>query len=377
MMSFGGGMGMGLIYPHEWVDADPSDWHNAVGSGPYILTDYVAGSGATYTRNPNFWGKTTINGKDYQLPFTETLIQPIIADASTQVAALRVGKIDWAPYVTSQYQSTLAQSSSDLIINKYLSGTIRMWEMNRISSTYFSKKAIRQAMMIGTDIKTISSVIYNTDVWYSYPFAPGTLPFTPLDKLPAAQQALWTYDAAKAKQMISDAGYPNGFTFNVDITSADTDVAEACAAMWAKIGVTAKINVNDTTTQSSLFSNVTYKDMLINGWTMVSPVTALNLARSGNPGNMYAPGDPLGFEQQFETLDSTIDSTARTALEVKLGLALLDDVTLIPFGSPYQLNCYWPWVKNYYGEIEAGYNCQIPMIERIWVDHNLKTSLGK
>jgi len=44
----------------EMADANAKgeDWHNAVGSGPFILTDYASGVGATYTKNPNYWGTT-------------------------------------------------------------------------------------------------------------------------------------------------------------------------------------------------------------------------------------------------------------------------------------------------------------------------------
>ena len=52
------GTALGQIWAHESMDAagGAADWHNQVGTGPYILTDFVSGAGATYTRNPNYWG---------------------------------------------------------------------------------------------------------------------------------------------------------------------------------------------------------------------------------------------------------------------------------------------------------------------------------
>jgi peptide/nickel transport system substrate-binding protein len=55
---------------------------------------------------------------------------------------------------------------------------------------------------------------------------------------------------------------------------------------------------------------------------------------------------------------------------------MLADAGYVPFADPYLINCYWPWLKNYYGEIDAGYNNQVPLVSRIWIDQSLKKSLG-
>ena len=75
------------------VGGGSEDWHNQVSDGPFIITNYVEGSECTYERNPNYWGKTTINGKSYNLPFIDTLEYPIIPEEATTVAALRTGKL--------------------------------------------------------------------------------------------------------------------------------------------------------------------------------------------------------------------------------------------------------------------------------------------
>ena len=80
------------IIPEEVVEAGPNTWQNATGTGPFIITDHVEDSQATYERNPNYWETTTINGKVYQLPFIDKLVTPVITDISTRVAALRTGQ---------------------------------------------------------------------------------------------------------------------------------------------------------------------------------------------------------------------------------------------------------------------------------------------
>jgi hypothetical protein len=60
-----------------------------------------------------------------------------------------------------------------------------------------------------------------------------------------------------------------------------------------------------------------------------------------------------------------------------LGLTYGADVGTIGFANPYVLNCYWPWFKNYYGELDASYYNAMPMIMRGWIDTGVKSGLGK
>ncbi|KKS33599.1 MAG: Extracellular solute-binding protein, family 5, partial [Parcubacteria group bacterium GW2011_GWC2_42_13] len=85
------------IVPPEVVAkyGDMSKWYNAVGTGPFLLTDYVPGSQALLPRNPNYWKKNPVGpGTGDQVPYIDALQYLIIPDASTRLAALRTGKLD-------------------------------------------------------------------------------------------------------------------------------------------------------------------------------------------------------------------------------------------------------------------------------------------
>ncbi|MBI2829577.1 MAG: hypothetical protein HYX81_00290, partial [Chloroflexi bacterium] len=71
-----------------------TDWRNSVGTGPFMLTDFVSGGSATLDRNPNYWMKDPIGpGKGNQLPYLDSVKILIIKDLSTLYAALRTAKI--------------------------------------------------------------------------------------------------------------------------------------------------------------------------------------------------------------------------------------------------------------------------------------------
>jgi len=85
------------IFPPEALAAEGglADWRNQVGCGPFILDNYVEGTAATYLKDPNYTReKTTINGKEYQIPFIDKLVIPTVLDEASWVAALRTAKID-------------------------------------------------------------------------------------------------------------------------------------------------------------------------------------------------------------------------------------------------------------------------------------------
>jgi ABC-type transport system substrate-binding protein len=167
------------------------------------------------------------------------------------------------------------------------------------------------------------------------------------------------------------------------VSSANTqqvDLANALAAMWTKIGVTAKINVADATAVATAFDGVTYKDCLVQQFTVVNPYTTMNIGRAIGAGNIYGdPKDPVGVaqEQQYQSFSAEVDPTKRAATISAMSLSLMDDCGTIGFANPNSLNCYWPWFKNYYGELDASYYNTMPMIMRGWIDPAVKKSLGK
>ena len=75
----------GWIYPPEVIGqhGHMQDWKTAVGTGPYMLTDWVKGSAITYTKNPNYWGHDE-KFPENRLPYLDEVKALIIPDPSTR-----------------------------------------------------------------------------------------------------------------------------------------------------------------------------------------------------------------------------------------------------------------------------------------------------
>ena len=75
----------------KWGDL--SDWHHAIGTGPFILKDFISGSSATLIKNPDYWGHDERYPQN-KLPYVDTIKYLIIPDDDAALEAMRAGKID-------------------------------------------------------------------------------------------------------------------------------------------------------------------------------------------------------------------------------------------------------------------------------------------
>ncbi len=380
-VAFGYGHDAWLV-PQEVVDAGASDWRNQTSSGPFILKDYVKGSYVSFTRNPDWWNKKkVINGKSYELPFVDEVMLPIIVDRSTQIAALRTGKVDMAREIGLMYQETLSKSSPKLIIKDYAGGSADYvtWSYQKPPTNNLQ---VRRALMIGTDLNALVKAIHIKSDINVVPFNPG-IPveiYTPIQDLPPDAKELFTYDPVKAKKMLADAGYPDGFTLGMEFSATDgggryNQEAALLADMWAKLGVKLELKPLDSALFDQRYNKGQYEGAVLKGGGNAKPA-GMDLYKE----RAY-PWMLLSHDKWFtETLDKASaepDETKRNAMLKELAVYYVKSVVRLPVGNPNFLNCWWPWVNNYYGEIEAGVGPNmVPMISSLWIDQKLKKSMG-
>ena len=78
--------------------------------------------------------------------------------------------------------------------------------------------------------------------------------YTPLEKLPQSVRENFEYNPERARQLLAEAGYPNGFETTIQAYSREPerDVVSFLAAMWKDIGIDVKIDLQDSTTMDGL-----------------------------------------------------------------------------------------------------------------------------
>jgi peptide/nickel transport system substrate-binding protein len=135
------------------------------------------------------------------------------------------------------------------------------------------------------------------------------------------------------------------------------------------------VRVLEPAAKDALRLNHQYKDMIIESTLTVNPVRALGLHVTGEMINPAEYSDPW-VDEQYKLGAMTVDPMKRNEIFKALSLKILDDVPYLPTAAPYRAMAYWPWVKNYYGEIEATYYQYIPQVVRLWIDQNQKKNMG-
>jgi len=372
------GGGFAFPFAPESGAAGGSNWRNAVGTGPFELTDFVDGSSVTYSKNPNYWGTATINGKQYQEPLVDKLIFLIVPDTSTELAALRTGKIDWTTQIALTNAASLSKQAPDMVQVKYLSDSIYAFRANRLlPGNPLANLQVRQALCMATDFNSIANDVYGGGDILGWPVGRGNPEYTPLSGESAAVQALFSDNPTQAKQLLANAGYPNGFTTTLAIDAAiliEVDDAQIIAADWSQVGVTVTIQALNSATLAAQKNAATYTGYLAFACTVASMLTPVSWYVGNGPGPIYKTGEPLDVEANAVLSDE--DAMDAQNLATQFAKDALLDAGVLPMTNPYVLNCYWPWLENYYGETDAAAHNQVIMLREMWINESVKTSLG-
>lgn len=350
------------------------DWRNAVGTAAFMITDQVAGSIATYSRNPSYWGTDPVGpGKGNQLPYVDTAKLLIVPDTSTRSAVMRTDRADWVTGVEWEDAQSLLKTNPKLLYKKYLSAGIGVNMRIEKTDLPFKDKRVRQALTLATDFEAFQKDFYGgqaeIQVWPAS--SPFTALFIPLKNLPASVQALYKYNPEKAKQLLAEAGYPNGFKTRMIVQniSSEMDSAAAFKAMWAKVGVEVELQPRETAVYTGIARGRTWDEMGLGGVTSTSFTSIFDM--TGMRTGTVTWSDPV-IEDTFQEMQKSVFVNMPKAYESyrKLVPYLMEQAFTIPRPSPYSYTFWTPWVKNHYGD--ASLRNWLPYV---WIDQDLKEKL--
>ncbi|MBI2851205.1 MAG: ABC transporter substrate-binding protein [Chloroflexi bacterium] len=372
------------LVPPEVVEkyGGQTNWKLSVGSGPFYVADYVAGSTVILERNPNYWEKDPIGpGKGNQLPYLSRVQYLIIPDASTRQAALRTGKIDQMAGIDWEDAAQLRKTTPALLELEAPDsswGNIAM----RTDMPPFSDVRVRRAMMMATDFRAIlQSLFGGRGQFHTYPvrlIKGYEAMYLPLEEAPATVQELYAYNPEKAKQLLKEAGYPNGFKTQALMTTAQVDYYSVIKDMWAKVGVELEFMVRESGTYTSLQTKKEHPPVTRSGndGCCLDRFFAMPWLAPGSLVNTGMINDPIIIKSQSEQrLVALTDMLKARGMFKEMTKYLLDQAYAIPGVSGYSSIFWWPWLKNYSGETTVGYfDARWP--QWVWIDQELKRSMG-
>lgn len=202
-----------------------------VGTGPYKLVRYVPGEYVDFERVEDYWGEK---------PLVKEARFYFVAEDTTRVAKLKAGEVDFingCPYPAVKD----VEKSSDLKIIKFATNhpTAFICFSNQNPNVPWHDRRVRLAMAYAIDndaiVKNVLNGLPNHWAW----LAPYELGYDPNLKP-------YPYDPKKARELLSEAGYPKGFElkFYWPITARlamPREVSEAIAAYWEAVGIRTRL----------------------------------------------------------------------------------------------------------------------------------------
>ncbi|MDM0048193.1 ABC transporter substrate-binding protein [Variovorax sp. J22R115] len=208
------------------------------GTGPFVLVSRQPDVKTTFKRNPNWWGR--FDGNVKQVEYT-----PIKSD-STRTAALLAGQLDLVLDPPPQDMDRLRESDGmkvvDGIENRILfigmdQGRDELLYSSVKGANPFKDVRVRRALYHAVDIETL-----RTSVMRGQARPTGAMAPSPLGIFNDAQlEQRLPFDLARARALIAEAGYPQGFEVRLDCPNDryinDARICVALAAMWSRIGV--------------------------------------------------------------------------------------------------------------------------------------------
>jgi len=372
---------MAWIYPHEVIDeyGDMTDWKNLVSSGPFTLTDYVSASSITYTRNPNYWEHDPFNPEN-QLPYVDEVKSLILTDTSTQLAALRTGQVDKMSNISWEDHDLLMTQCPELQSRKAFVMTNFIWGRIDKENLPFKDVKVRQAMNMAINKQEIIDDYYNGNaVLLGWPFLPSqafSRWYTPLEEMPQDVQDLFTYNPERAKELLTEAGYPDGFKTTVVCDAIDTDFLSIIKNYLDGVNIDMQIQSLEGSVFASVLRGRTHEEMIYKFASTDWPARMRECRIEHFDCHSFY--DSLVTREMYNSLSKNLfDSNIVDSVLKEYGPFILKEAIGIYLPMAQKYIMWWPWLQNYQGETVMGYSMAEYHARYIWIDADLKASMSK
>lgn len=315
-----------------------------IGTGPYMMTQWVKNDVMTLERNPNYWEE----GK----PVVDEIILKTIPDDNARILALQKGEVDAINFVPKSRVAEL-KADPNIEVLMFPSSFTNYLSLND-RRTPFDDKRVRQALSYAIDRDALIKAVNFGIGEPATGFRPrGSLYYN--DSLPG-----WPYDLEKAKALLAEAGYADGFKTTCQIVAgseSDLQTATVIKDMWSKIGVDLEIQQ----VEGGLWTDNYYGnnfDTLINYWTddIPDPSEETNYAVVYKTSESFHSGfqsdevDQLASDALKET-----DPEARKAMYWRIQEIFNDETPFIPLWHEPFVVAVRKNVKDFYQTLLGTY----------------------
>lgn len=208
----------------------------SAGTGQYVFKEHVEGDHVTVVPNTEYWGtKATVDSLTFRA----------VPEDGSRIAMLQTGEADFIhPMPVIQAQDMNGQDG--IVVETTPSNIIRYVTLNT-TVPELSDKRVRQAMNYAIDKEAYAQVVFNGYCEEVRSCFPSTVSYY-------AEQTPYTYDLEKAKELMTEAGYPDGFSLTLwgDNMTIEQTGMQFIAQQLGQIGIQVEVVPMEPTTLSEM-----------------------------------------------------------------------------------------------------------------------------
>jgi peptide/nickel transport system substrate-binding protein len=221
----------------------------AIGTGPYRFGEWRKDDRLVLEANPDYWGK--------EAEFEKVIFRPI-PDEFARVSALSAGEVDVVVNIPVDFTDQVNDADSTYVAETLASATDVFVLGN---DKPLQSQKVRLALNLAIDRQKLVDTLFKG---FAKPIAQGAAP-TDFGYNPNI--GLYPYDPARAKELLAEAGYPDGFSVLVQSSNGyilgDTLIVEAVVEMLKEVGVDAKPRVLEIARRTEMLGNRTIQGLLL------------------------------------------------------------------------------------------------------------------
>ena len=316
---------------------------NAMGTGPYMFVSREPDVRSVFRRNPAWWG--TFEGNVDEIVYTT------IKSDATRMAALAAGDLD---FVLDPPNQDIEKLSRDPRIRIYRApeNLVFFLGMNQSrEGSPFKDIRVRRALYQAIDTDAINRVVMRglavpAGLVLPNPEAAGVVAPELNTRLP--------YDVAASKRLLAEAGFPKGFSTELDCQNVREFVCTAIAGMLARVNVTVKVN---SLQNARFFAKGQAREMsfFLLGWGGPNNDAIFTLQPLLHGRNARGDGDFNWGDYKDEKMDALIDE-AKVEMDAKKRQALINEAFKIERENIHHIPLHRrmaPWTSR--ANVEVAY----------------------
>ena len=311
-----------------------------IGTGPFMFVEWVKGDHITYTANPNYWWEG--------YPKVETLIFRPIPESATRVAAIQADEVDIVGRLNSEEAQSLMDVEGIRVI-QYPVDRIYYIAFNNLTTGVGKPTMdpkVRQAMNYAVDVDAIIDALFDG---YGKPAAG----YVSSNELGYGFVEPFGYDPDKARELLAEAGYTDGFAMDMACPEGAyinfEEVCEAIAGYLGDVGIDISLEIMESGQFWELEANKELPPLFGDSWSTLSgeALRRLTGALGGDEAAYSSWSDPV-IDEYLAKLSTTVDRDERKVLYEELQVYMQEDPPFIYLYEPVAFEAVQTRVMDYY-----------------------------